>query len=390
MARIHDLWRLWLRQNWWMTAAIIMLLTVGVLFIHSATHLRTDRTLFLDVQQMRWALVGMTVYWSALWLDYRRLRDGTWAFYGLVVALLIAVLFVGVKIYGARRWLMAFGMVVQPSELGKLAVILALAVWLAARERSAAPPAIWKAFALAALPMVLIMKEPDLGTALVFVPITMAMLFIGGASWRPLLALIVAGALAVTAVLAMVMLPEMLGMRPERQESFFHRLGLSHYQRDRIEVFLRPDSDPLGAGWNRRQSEIAVGSGGVYGRGYMQGRQNLYGFLPRTVSPTDFIFAVIAEETGFAGATALLGLYVVLIGCGLMTALRAPDMMGRMLCIGITTLIFSHVFINVAMTTGLLPVTGIPLPLVSYGGTFLVSTLLMLGLMQSVYVRKAS
>ena len=253
----------------------------------------------------------------------------------------------------------------------------------------ATPPSIWKAFALAALPMALILKEPDLGTALVFVPITMAMLFTGGASWRPLLALIVAGALAVTALLSIVLLPEMLDMRPERQEALFHRVGLSHYQRDRIEVFLRPDSDPLGAGWNRRQSEIAIGSGGMWGRGYMQGRQNLLGFLPRTVSPTDFIFAVIAEETGFAGDAALLGLYVVLLGCGLMAALQAPDLMGRVLCVGITTLIFSHVFINVAMTGGLLPVTGIPLPLVSYGGTFLVSTLFTLGLVQSVHVRKA-
>jgi len=170
----------------------------------------------------------------------------------------------------------------------------------------------------------------------------------------------VAGALAVAALLAMVMLPELLGMRAERQEALFHRVGLSHYQRDRIEVFLRPDSDPLGAGWNRRQSEIAIGSGGVWGRGYMQGRQNLLGFLPRTVSPTDFIFAVIAEETGFAGAAALLGLYVVLLGCGLLAALQAPDLMGRVLCVGITTLIFSHVFINVAMTVGLFAGDGHP------------------------------
>ncbi len=383
------MWRLWLRQNWWMTAAIVALLAVGVLFIHSATHLRTDRTRFLDIQQIRWAMGGMAVYWAAMWLDYRRLRDAAWVLYGLVVALLVAVLLVGTKIYGARRWLMAFGMAVQPSELAKLAVIVALATWLAARGRDARPPSLWKAFALAALPMALILKEPDLGTTLVFVPITMAMLFTGGASWRPLLALIVAGALAVTALLSLVLLPEMLDMRPERQEALFHRIGLSHYQRDRIEVFLRPDSDPLGAGWNRRQSEIAIGSGGMWGRGYMQGRQNLLGFLPRTVSPTDFIFAVIAEETGFAGAAALLGLYVVLLGCGLMAALQAPDLMGRVLCVGITTLIFSHVFINVAMTGGLLPVTGIPLPLVSYGGTFLVSTLFTLGLVQSVHVRKA-
>ena len=389
MARIHDMWRLWLRQNWWMTAAIVALLVVGVLFIHSATHLRTDRTRFLDIQQIRWAMGGMAVDWATIWLDYRRLRDAAWAFYGLVVALLVAVLVVGAKIYGARRWLTAFGLVVQPSELAKLAVIVTLATWLAARGRGATPPSIWKAFALAALPMALILKEPDLGTALVFVPITMAMLFTGGASWRPLLALIVAGALAVTALLSIVLLPEMLDMRPERQEALFHRVGLSHYQRDRIEVFLRPDSDPLGAGWNRRQSEIAIGSGGMWGRGYMQGRQNLLGFLPRTVSPTDFIFAVIAEETGFAGDAALLGLYVVLLGCGLMAALQAPDLMGRVLCVGITTLIFSHVFINVAMTGGLLPVTGIPLPLVSYGGTFLVSTLFTLGLVQSVHVRKA-
>jgi rod shape determining protein RodA len=217
----------------------------------------------------------------------------------------------------------------------------------------------------------------------------MAMLYVAGAPARPLAAIVIAGAVGVLLVLAAVALPERLGMTPEQQDKFFRTIRLSDYQRDRIEVFLHPGKYPTGAGWNKRQSEIAVGSGGLTGKGFMRGTQNILGFLPRTVAPTDFIFSVIAEEMGFAGSMAVLALYGVLLVCGIYVSMVARDKLGRVLCVGIVTMLFTHVFVNVAMTIGLAPIVGIPLPLVSYGGTFMVITLGALGLIQSVYVRRA-
>jgi rod shape determining protein RodA len=165
-------------------------------------------------------------------------------------------------------------------------------------------------------------------------------------------------------------------------------LLLHDYQKDRILVFLDPSRDPLDAGWNTVQSAIAVGSGGLTGKGYLRGTQNILGFLPRTVAPTDFIFSVIAEETGFLGSLTLLLLFAVLAFGGMRAALRARDKFGRLLAVGVTVLVMFHVFVNMAMTIGLMPITGIPLPLVSYGGSFMVCTLAMLGIVQSVYVRR--
>jgi rod shape determining protein RodA len=153
-------------------------------------------------------------------------------------------------------------------------------------------------------------------------------------------------------------------------------------------VFFDPARDPLGSGWNKIQSEIAVGSGGMAGKGYLKGTQNVLGFLPRTVAPTDFIFSVIAEETGFIGSVLLLSLYAMLVWGGLRAALRARDKFGRLLAVGVVVLMFVHLFVNMAMTIGLMPVTGLPLPLISYGGSFMVCTMVGLGLVQSVYVRR--
>jgi rod shape determining protein RodA len=285
---------------------------------------------------------------------------------------------------------MFLGVGVQPSELGKLAVIMAGAALLSPpAEKFERLPSMGWLFLLAGIPMLLVMKEPDLGSALVYVPVTLAMLYVAGARSRPLALLVLSGVVLVTVVLAAVALPEKLGVTPERQDRFFRALRLSDYQRDRIEVFLQPGKDPMGAGWNKRQSEIAVGSGGLAGKGFLKGTQNILGFLPRTVAPTDFIFSVIAEETGFAGSVTVLVLYGILMVCGLYAAMVARDKMGRVLCVGIVTMIFTHVFVNMAMTIGLVPIVGIPLPLVSYGGTFMVVTLFALGLIQSVYVRRS-
>ena len=382
--------RLLRRMNWLMLAVICALIAIGVVFIFSATQMREGSISKLYQMQIKWAVAGLACYLVTTVMDYRKLRDVTWWFYVMAVILLVAVLFFGTRIYGARRWLMFLGVGVQPSELGKLAVIMAGAALLSPpAEKFERLPSMGWLFLLAGIPMLLVMKEPDLGSALVYVPVTLAMLYVAGARSRPLALLVLSGVVLVTVVLAAVALPEKLGVTPERQDRFFRALRLSDYQRDRIEVFLQPGKDPMGAGWNKRQSEIAVGSGGLAGKGFLKGTQNILGFLPRTVAPTDFIFSVIAEETGFAGSVTVLVLYGILMVCGLYAAMVARDKMGRVLCVGIVTMIFTHVFVNMAMTIGLVPIVGIPLPLVSYGGTFMFVTLFALGLIQSVYVRRS-
>ena len=377
------------RMNWFMLMAIAGLIVVGTFFIYSATSVREDSTSDLYKRQILWALAGFGLYLATTLMDYRRLRDMAWGGYAMALVLLVAVLFFGTRIYGAKRWLMFLGVGIQPSELGKLAVIMVGACLLSpSAEKFDRLPSMGWLFLLAGVPMLLVMKEPDLGSALVFLPVVMAMIFAAGAAIRPLALLVAAGVLGVLLVLAAVALPERLGMTPEHQERFFSAIHLSDYQRERIEVFLQPGKDPMGSGWNKRQSEIAVGSGGLTGKGFLNGTQNILGFLPRTVAPTDFIFSVISEERGFVGSAMVVGLYGILVVCGLYAAMVARDKMGRILCVGIVTMIFTHAFVNMAMTVGILPVVGIPLPLVSYGGTFMVITLFALGLIQSVYVRR--
>ena len=183
-------------------------------------------------------------------------------------------------------------------------------------------------------------------------------------------------------------LPERLGYDEETQGRIARAAGLKTYHKDRVEAFLYPDRDPLGTGWNKMQSEIAIGSGSLTGKGWREGTANVLGYLPKTVAPSDFIFAVVAEEKGFLGAVTVLVLFGTVIAGALLTAASAIDKMGRLLCVGVATMLFTHVFVNVAMTMGVLPIIGIPLPLMSHGGSFAVSMMLVLGIVQSVYVRR--
>jgi len=280
--------------------------------------------------------------------------------------LLVLVLVAGRRVYGARRWLSLFGFTLQPSELVKLATIICLAAVLGKRRRDLRRfRYVVAVMLLTAVPAVMIVKEPDLGTAMVFVPIAFGVMFVAGVPMR---------FLAMLALIGLLFLP-------------FAWLGMDEYQKNRIIVFFDPDRDPLGAGWNKMQSEIAVGSGGFWGKGYRNGTQNILGFLPRTVAPTDFVFSVIAEEKGFVGSVGILSLYFIVLLGTTRAALRGRDKFGRLLCTGIGCMIFSHVFVNIAMTVGLMPITGLPLPLISYGGSFLVTTLAALGMIQSVYIR---
>jgi rod shape determining protein RodA len=354
------------RSDWVLTFAVVSLIVVGVLFIYSAAFQRADTPVSGFYQrQMIWGAAGLLGYLFLSMVDYRRLAESSWWIYAATLVLLVLVLFFGRRIFGATRWLSLFGMQVQPSEFAKLAVILVAARFLSRPGLDIASPRnlLWTLL-LAAVPFVLIVRQPDLGTAAVLLPITLSILFVAGAPLRYF---------AVLAVIGVLMLPVAW-------------LGLGDYQRDRIMVFVDPGRDPYGAGWNKMQSEIAVGSGGLTGKGYLKGTQNVLGYLPRTVAPTDFIYSVIAEEKGFVGSASVLALYALVLMAGLRTALVARDKLGRLLAVGVVGMIFFHVFVNIAMTIGLMPITGLPLPLMSYGGSFMISTMLGFGILQSVYI----
>lgn len=389
-------WAKELRQlfhmSWIMNIAIAVLLVTGVLFVYSSCYISTElpvRSLYR--KQIVWALAGIACYTGFAVVDYRRLRKFAWLGYVLTIVMLILVLFIGRRVYGARRWLMLFGeggIGIQPSEIAKITMILVLARRLSRPGENF--NGFWPVFGLivlVALPALLIMKQPDLGTSLVFMPVFFVMMFVAGVPARTLGALLLIGLCCVGIILGAVFLPEKAGFSEEIQNRTMRTIGLSPYHKNRIEVFFRVDEDPLGAGWNKRQSEIAVGSGGAWGKGFLKGTQNILGFLPRSVAPTDFIYSVIAEETGFFGSSMVLLLFAVLTGWGVRAAFVARDKMGRLLCAGIVALVFSHAFINIAMTIGLMPITGLPLPLLSYGGSFMLVMMSALGMLQSVLIR---
>jgi rod shape determining protein RodA len=372
--RVQAWWRVWLAQD---GLAILMaagLLATGLFFIYSASW-RGEETGIVGAwfpRQIWWAAIGSTLALALVAVDYRFWLRQAWWLYLASLVLLVLVLAMGTKVYGAYRWLNVFGVLVQPSEFAKVALVVLLARVLgggALHARSFGT--IIVSLVLMGLPFGLILIQPDLGTAMILVPTTVFMLFAAGAALRYLFAL---GLLGVGAVAAAI--------------SPLGRFMLGDYQRERILTFLDPSRDPLGSGWNALQSAIAVGSGGLSGKGYLNGTQNVLGFLPRTVSPSDFIFPVIAEETGFVGASLLLLAFAVLLSCYIRTAGTAKDPSGSLLATGIASLFFCHVFVNIGMTIGLLPITGLPLPLVSSGGSFMVSTLAGFGLVQSVHVRR--
>jgi len=379
-------------MSWVMVLTVAALLVTGVFFVYSACFISEQqevRTLY--VRQMLWAVMGLGVFVAVALTDYEHFaRHAVWL-YGGVVVLLVLVLLIGEVRYGARRWLILFGqqgLTLQPAELAKLAIVLMLARRL---ERPAHDlrqgRTLLILLILTALPVALILRQPDLGTALVFVPAAFLVMFTAGVPLRWIGALGGVAATVLLLMLAALFLPAQLDATEATQNRFRDITGLREHQIRRIEVFFQPDLDPLGAGWNKRQSEIAIGSGGLRGKGYLKGTQNILGFLPRSVAPTDFIFSVIAEEKGFIGALAVIGLYFVLLMSCLRTALHACDRTGRLICTGILGILFCHVFINIAMTVGLMPVTGLPLPLLSYGGSFMMVTLAGLGLVQSVRIK---
>ena len=376
------------KLHWTLSLVIGALLVIGIFFVYSARYVSDQapaQTLYR--RQILWAVVGIVCYALVAAYDFRNLKKLSWWIYGVCLVLLIGVLFVE-PVGGATRRIMLFGVGVQPSELAKLAAILLLSIRLSwPDENINGIRFLLETVALVAVPVLLILMEPDLGTAMVFVPTVFVMMFVGGVSLRILGGLVGMGAFFAMLLLLALFLPAKLNMSEEAQERIASITMLRDHQRERIQVFFDPGSDPLETGWTRMQSEIAVGSGGLWGKGYLQGDQNVLGYLPRSVAPTDFIYAVIAEEKGFFGSVVVLGLFALMLLCCVDVGLNTKDKMGRLLCAGVTTMLFCHVFINVAMTVGMMPITGLPLPLLSYGGSFTVTIMTALGVVQSVHIR---
>jgi rod shape determining protein RodA len=366
-------WWEWLhRVAWLQILPALFLLAVGVLFLYGTGQQSGDPDLWRV--QLRWIGLGTVVWLVLAILPYRYLATGSLLFYPASLVGLVLVFFIGVEKFGAKRWIDVGFALVQPSEFAKLATVL-FAAWVLSRPhfRMSRVGHLAVVAVIGLVPFMLILREPDLGSALVIVPALAMMVFVAGLSWRWL---------AIAAVAAMVALP--IGWHLV----FVKGMILKDYQRERLMVFADPDRDPRGRGWNSLQSELAVGSGGVWGKGFMQGTQHTLGYLPYTVSKTDFIFSVVAEETGFVGTAAVIGAYALLMMGGLWTAMLAADRLGRCLAVGMTGILFFHSAVNIGMTIRVMPVTGLPLPLVSYGGSFMVSTLFCLGVLQSVHAHR--
>jgi len=364
-------------------ASMVGLTIVGVLFVYSACSVRDDEELrMLYMRHAEVGAAGVAIYLLVAWFDYRSVLRWSWLFYLLCLGLLVLVPLIGEETMGAKRWL--FG--IQPSEPAKLALIMILAWLFGRREADRGPWVFILALALAGVPAALILMQPDLGTAMVMVPTAMAMLFAANVAPRLLWGSVLTGALAAGLVMGALYTAERADLPQERREALIQATHLRPHQIKRLQVFMFPDKDLHGSGYNRRQSEIAVGSGGAWGKGYLKGEQYMLGYLPPSVSSNDFIFAVLAEEAGFAGSLTVLLLFLGLLWPGLWVAFRCQDDTGRLLCVGVVSLIFCHMFINIAMTIGMMPITGLPLPFISYGRTFMLTMMLALGLVQSVSI----
>jgi rod shape determining protein RodA len=412
LARLLDLFQPVTRGRWDRASPLAMgvLGLVGVAFIHSA-QLQTHGTDWR--KQLVFLALGAGLYVAVALVDYRFWLSVVHWIYLAALGLLLLVLIPGVGAVrggagvaqgGARRWL-DFGPVsFQPSELAKIAVLLMAASLLVSAKLDGplsrlgdALGVLGKLALAAGAPVLLILLQPDLKPLIVLPPMIFAMLHVSRFPAR-LGACALAGFLLVTAVVgvdtvryknfivAQAAPGEALPFRHEDKNWSRSWVPLRDYQRNRLVSFLWPDLvDPMGVGWNQRQSLIAVGSGGLAGKGYTQGTQAQLGYLPRAVSANDFIFPVIAEETGFWGSFTVLGLFGVVLFNGVRIAGLARDRFGCLLALGVTVLLAAHVFVNIAMTIGLVPITGIPLPFVSYGGSFVLGCCVLQGLVQSVY-----
>jgi rod shape determining protein RodA len=346
--------------DWPLLVITLLICGTGVLQIFSATHDTIWREAWW--RQTIWIGVGLTIMWAVAKIDYHVAMSHAYTFYFLSIGGLVLVLLIGPQIFGSRRWIPLPWFHLQVSEFVKTVIILLVARYLTELKTERIEPRdLLKLGGMVALPMLLVMKQPDLGSALCYVPILAIGVLLAGLRWQYWV---------VIALVLVMALP--LGWH----------FVLKDYQKARLTSFLDPSVDPQGSGYQVIQSKIAVGAGGMWGRGVTKGTQTQLRFLP--VPHTDFIFSAFAEEHGFVGVVLMLGLYFVLLMQIVQNAQMAPDRAGMYICMGVGALLLFHVLVNIGMVVGRMPVTGIPLPLMSYGGSNILSLFLMLGLVNSV------
>lgn len=355
--------KLW-QISWIFVLLVVAIATIGFAMLYSAANGNFDP--WASRQMMRFSFGLLTMLVVAV-IDIRLWLRFAYAVYGVALLLLVAVELGGAVGMGAQRWINLGFISLQPSEVMKVAMVLALARYFYASrlENLSRPTHVFIPILLIAVPVYLVIRQPDLGTALLLLVTGVVMLYISGVhNWM----FSAAGIIAVAAVYPV------------------WKFVLLGYQRQRLLTYFSPESDPLGAGYHILQSKIALGSGGLFGKGFLQGSQSHLNFLPE--KQTDFIFTMLAEEFGMIGGLALLTLYLFLLIYGFAIALRSRNQFGRILGLGIATALFLNVFVNIAMVTGLIPVVGMPLPLISYGGSAMLMLLFGFGLLLSVYVHR--
>jgi rod shape determining protein RodA len=364
------------RFDWSLLVVAMALSVFGIVVVYSATYSSESQD-FRNAafSQTIWLLTGTAVFFVLSFIDYRNWVKWGWLFFLLSLPALFLVLGVGQTVNGAKSWLRIGPISLEPADLTKVGFVLFGAWWLV-RTKSRGIVFAAPLVAAMALPTLLILKQPALGSAGVFLPLCFGILFVGGLRMR----YVFLGVLCLLGVLIYAYWGVgKLG---------WDIPGLKPYQMNRIRTFFDPTLDPLGAGWTINQSLIAIGSGGMSGKGYLKGTQNMLGFLPKNISYTDFIFSVVGEEWGFLGGAAVIAGECLLLLLCLRIAFAAREPAGRAVAVGIATILFTHVFVNVGMTIKVVPITGIPLPFISYGGTFLISCLAGLGLVESVWIHR--
>jgi rod shape determining protein RodA len=353
--------------DWVLLLLLLLLAAISLLNLYSATYpIRNVGGSQVFAKQIYWFLVGFVVLLLMTTFNYSALEGLAYPAYFFSVALLGLVLFVGKITSGTQRWLNLGIVSFQPSELAKITLLMILAKFFSQKGgyKEYRLRDLWQPFMLIGIPSILILKEPDLGTSLLLVLVSVSMILFVKVYWKSLMIAVVSA----------------LSVAP------FVWFRLKEYQQMRILTFLRPDMDPLGAGYHINQSKIAIGSGLFWGKGFLKGTQTRLHFLPE--QHTDFAFSVLAEEWGFIGSVVLLVIYLILILWGLNIAKNSKDRFGSIMAVGIVAIIFWQVVINVGMVTGLLPVVGIPLLLFSYGGSSLITTMAAMGLLMNISMRR--
>lgn len=355
------------RINWFLIATTLALAVFGIVTLWGATSSGDGPGPFAGYarKQAIFLLIGIGLMAGLIMIDYRRLRVLIWPLYGFNIALLAGVLVKGHIIKGAQSWYALGPIHLQPSEPAKLIVVLVLAHYLASRvKRFRGLHHTLIPLAIVLLPMALILRQPDLGSAVVFIPITGAIFWTAGLRKWVIVLFVILGALAVYKVVP----------------------HLKPYQKDRLMAFMHPEADPLGYGWNIIQAKTALGSGQLLGKGWGRGTQTNFRFLPEY--HTDFIFPTVGEQFGMVGACLALSLMLLQIGLIARVAQQTQDLFGVLTATGMAAMLATHVFFNVGMATGMLPVTGLPLPFFSYGGSFMITCMIAVGLVVGIGARR--